>query len=80
MTSLTEQILKAFDLSYAESARLEPLILALASAVEALEHFKAIGDMGPEDTVMTFVEDPSNIEYADEALTTLRQVLEGVGK
>lgn len=34
----------------------------------ALEIFKQIGDMGPEDTVMTFVEDPSVIDYAREAL------------
>lgn len=49
--------------------------------IEALSIFKEIGDMGPEDTVMTFVEDPSVIEYAAQALAqsaqTTREIIGG---
>lgn len=66
-----------------ENARLTPIIRALLTdrerLIAALNIFKEIGDMGPEDTVMTFVEDPSVIEYAAQAIAqsaqTTREIL-----
>lgn len=74
--TLTEQILKAFDLSYAESERLKPLILALAECVNDLaDIISAECPYGEGGCYEREIQANGN-----EALTTFRQVLEGMGK
>lgn len=59
---------EAIELMQAAPTDLARLIQIVEIQREALEIFKGIGDMGYEDTVMTFVEDPSVIDYAKKAI------------
>lgn len=67
------------DGGYVHAIRLKPLILALASAVEALDKVKInCNHLNTSDSVACMLTIDHISELSDDALTTLRQVLDEI--